>query len=474
MTPDDGHVPLKTKLAYGLGAAAYGIKENGFATFLLLFYNQVVGLPAATVGLVIAAALIFDAFIDPFLGVMSDRTNTRWGRRHPWLYASVIPIAVSWVLLWHPPIDWSQSAQLAWLFATAIFTRAAIATNEVPSLALAPEMTRDYHERTSVIRYRYLFGWIGGLGFLMLAYGWFLAPPRGSQTGPLAVVGFGSFGWASALTMSACVFISAVATHKFVVSRALPPVERQTFAQTMAAVRQTLSNRAFLVLMLSGVLAYTAQGMNFSTSNYLLGFVWRLQPTDFLIYSIALFAGVVLAFLFVTPLGRALGKPRACALLYAIAALALTLPYLLRLVGLFPAFDDARFFPIFLSFCVVSCATGTAAFMTGASMMSDVVEASEEHTGRREEGLFFAGALFMQKCSSGIGILLTGLILQAASFPAGARPGSVGDDVLNPFSLIFCIVYIALVWASAAITLRFPFGSAEHDARLARLAAERG
>ena len=127
-----GHVPFRTKIAYGIGAMAYGIKDNGFSVFLLLFYNQVIGLDAAIVGSVIALALVFDALIDPLIGVLSDRTHTRWGRRHPWLYASAVPIGLSWLLLWHPP-QGSQSMILGWLLVTAIFTRAAIATNEVPS-----------------------------------------------------------------------------------------------------------------------------------------------------------------------------------------------------------------------------------------------------------------------------------------------------------------------------------------------------
>ena len=71
--------------SYGFGAVAYGVKDAGFGTFLLLFYNQVVGLPSATVGLVIMMALLIDAFVDPAVGFFSDRTRTKWGRRHPWM-----------------------------------------------------------------------------------------------------------------------------------------------------------------------------------------------------------------------------------------------------------------------------------------------------------------------------------------------------------------------------------------------------
>ena len=107
-------------------------------------------------------------------------------------------------------------------------------------------------------------------------------------------------------------------------------------------------------------------------------------------------------------------------------------------------------------------------------MMSDVVEASEEKTGRREEGLFFAGALFMQKCATGIGIFVTGLILTAAQFPERAVPGHVAQVALDRLTLLFIIVTLAISTISALIFLCFPFGEAEHAARLVTLAVASG
>ena len=90
-TPPAAHLGIGTKLAYGFGSIAYGIKDNGFSTLLLLFYNQVIGLRADLVGLAIMIALVLDAFIDPVIGHLSDHTRSRWGRRHPYMYAAAIP-----------------------------------------------------------------------------------------------------------------------------------------------------------------------------------------------------------------------------------------------------------------------------------------------------------------------------------------------------------------------------------------------
>ena len=82
-----------TKLAYGFGAVAYGVKDNGFSFFLLLFYSQVIGLDARLVGIAITIALLFDGLIDPIIGYWSDNLRSKWGRRHPFMYASAIPVA---------------------------------------------------------------------------------------------------------------------------------------------------------------------------------------------------------------------------------------------------------------------------------------------------------------------------------------------------------------------------------------------
>ena len=133
-------VGRRSTLAYGFGAVAYGVKDFGFSTFLLLFYNQVLGLPAAQVGFAIMCALLLDAFIDPAIGFLSDNTRSRWGRRHPWMYGSALPIAVGWLLLWNPP-EMSQGHLLMWVFVMSVIVRSAVSAYEVPSQALTPELS---------------------------------------------------------------------------------------------------------------------------------------------------------------------------------------------------------------------------------------------------------------------------------------------------------------------------------------------
>ena len=88
-------LPLFTSVAYGFGSLAFGIKNNGFDYYLLIFYSQVVGMDARLVGLALLIALVIDAISDPIVGYWSDNLRSRWGRRHPFMFAAAFPVTIS-------------------------------------------------------------------------------------------------------------------------------------------------------------------------------------------------------------------------------------------------------------------------------------------------------------------------------------------------------------------------------------------
>lgn len=458
-----------TMLAYGSGAIAYGVKDLSFSTFLLLFYNQVIGLPAAEVGFAIMCALLLDAFIDPAIGFLSDRTRGRWGRRHPWMYASAVPIVVGWLLLWNPPAL-SQGAMLLWVFATAVVVRTAVSAYEVPSQALSAELSADYDERTRIMAYRYLFGWGGGMGMMILAYGVFLAAGPGQEHGQLDRGGYPSFALGGAALMFAAILISALGTHRQIAK--LPQVEipRQSITDNFRELVETVRNRAFATLMAAGLCYYSAQGISFALSNYLYAHVWLFPNGAYQLLALVLFAGVALAFFIGPAVARRTGKPAAAMGFMIGAGVLLTLPYLLRLAGLFPEPGDPAMLPVLFTIFLLNATCSVSSTILGASMMADVVEDSEMHTGRRSEGVFFAGAFFVQKCTSGLGIFAAGAILALAGFPAAAVPGQVPVETIDRLTLLFAASYLVLGAGAAFFYRRFPFGKAEHLARVEELA----
>jgi GPH family glycoside/pentoside/hexuronide:cation symporter len=458
-------LPVWLKLVHGLGSIAYGVKENGFSTFLLLFYNQVIGLDAGVVGIAIMVALIFDAFIDPIIGELTDRTRSRWGRRLPWLYIAPFPLAFAWMALWSPP-DMSDAATVAWLIGFAIIVRALVSMCEVPSVAIVPELTADYDERTAVMRYRFLFGWGGGLVILVLAYGVFF----GGSKGLVDPAGYFPYALTGALVMLGAVVISAAGQHKRIAVSNLADVKpAMSLSHILRDMRDTLSNRAFLWLVFAALFGFVNQGITFSMNNYLLSFFWQFTRGEMVAYVFLLFGTMIAAFLLVAPLSAKLGKRDGAILAGAISLLVNSGIYFAWIQGFFPGLPGKPSVAWMFGLVFVSNTFSIILMILSSSMMADVVEASQSETGRRSEGLFFAGYFFMQKCATGIGIFVAGMILSFAAFPANAKPGEVGGGVLGNLALGYALAVLIIGTLGLIVMRKFPISRADHEARLALL-----
>src|SRR5258706_4842277 len=238
----------RTKLFYGFGSVAYGVKDHGFQQLLLFYYNQVGGLPARTVGTAILLVLLIDAFADPIVGQISDNLRTRWGRRHPFMYASAIPVAITYYLLWTPP-HWSQNALFFYLVGLAIVVRTFITFYEIPSSALVPEMTDNYDQRTSFLSYRYFFGVLGGAAMGYATFRIFLRPDAIHPVGQLNPAGYSTYAIAAALVMVASILISARGTHRFIPFFRVPPSRRPSLRQVLGEMFASLSHPSFMILI---------------------------------------------------------------------------------------------------------------------------------------------------------------------------------------------------------------------------------
>ncbi len=468
--PVAARVPLRIKFATGLSAVALAIKDNGFGVFLIFYYNQVIGMPASWVGLAIMTALFADALIDPLIGHFSDRTDSAWGRRLPWIYASALPIALAWILIWNPP-NWSNEALFWYLIGTAILMRAALSCNEVASIAIIPELTSDYHERTVIVRYRALFGWASGLIMLYCAYAVFLVPTDTQPVGQLNRQGYENYAIAGAIVMLVSILVAAFGTHARVAHRPtnLPP--KQPMLTEFRAMFSAFGNRAFVILMLATMFAYLNQGITFAMTNYLMTYVWLLSPAALSVYPMALFGGIVIAFFLVPMLAERFGKRAAAALLAVVAILLGFAPYILLALGAMPPLATTANIAILFSFLALATGTGAGVAILIPSMLSDVVEAAQVKSGARQEGLYFAGYFLTQKFCSGFSIMLTAQILTFSAFPAKAVQGQVPMDTLWTLVSISGALLLLFTIGLAAMMMRFPFGKAEHDDRLRQLAS---
>ena len=180
-------------LAYGVGQAAEGIKNQAFNVFLLFYYQQVVGVSGTLTGLALGIALVFDAVTDPLAGFASDRLRSRWGRRHPFMFISAFPLALSFIAIFNPPAELSEYGSFLWLLAFAILVRASLTFYHVPHLALGAEMAHDYNQRSTVFAYSTVFSITAMALVSFIGYRYFFPTTAEFSPGTLNPEGYASF-----------------------------------------------------------------------------------------------------------------------------------------------------------------------------------------------------------------------------------------------------------------------------------------
>jgi len=464
-----GPLPGRLKLMHGFGAVAFGVKDGGFSFFLLPFYNLVLGVDAGIVGAALATALVIDALVDPLIGHLCDRTYTRWGRRLPWLYIAPVPLALAWTLLWSPPFTGTPGF---WeIVALAVGVRLLLSACEVPSISMVPEITADYVERTTLFRYRFLSGWVGGLAMSILAFTVFLPTPQ-SQLEP---EGYALFGMVGAAVMLVSVIGSAAGQHRYVarLPESAPP--RFSLFHAFAEIFDAFRERAFVIFAFGALAAYISQGVTLSITLYVIRYVWQFSETAFKLYPVALGLSVVAMFFLVGPLHRRFGKPLSGAAAAVVALAIAGTPYVLFLAGLWPETGTVLSTTLFIAFTVVANTAGVTAIISATSMVAEIVEAFEERTGKRAEGTFYAGNWLIQKSATGGGILLTSLIVQVVGLQPGTTQAAVGPEVVRNLAVAYLVVSAALALTAAFWLSRFPISRADHEARIAaRIVRERG
>lgn len=465
-------IGIPTKIAYGFGSAAYGVKDSGFKTFLLLFYNQVVGLPAHTVGFAILIAMLVDSLLDPIIGHVSDNWRGSWGRRHPMMYASAIPAALSFMLLWNPPQGWSDTALLAYLIVVAVIARTCITIYEIPSAAIAPELTDDYDERTSILGYRYFFGWWGGLSLAVVMFLVFLQPTADYPIGQLNRDGYVLYGYAGAALMVVSILVSSWGTHRFIPwMRKAPEKAATTLLGEFRKMAQAINNRSLMMMLGVGLFMAAGQGVVFALAFYWGVYFWGLNSTEMVVLIVDGFFAAAIALVLAPKVGKRFGKRvAACVLLVASIAVGF-LPFILRFAGMFPDNGSPWVVPILFVDGVFRTSFAIICTILVASMISDVVEDSELKTGRRNEGLFFSVMSLVQKAVSGVGALIASALLALVGFPHQADPGTIDPAIVRNLALAYMPTVAALYGVAICFILSYRITRATHADNLARLAA---
>ncbi|MEM1197291.1 MAG: MFS transporter [Pseudomonadota bacterium] len=474
--PGVGRPSFGTKLAYGFGSSAYGVKDAGLKFFLLLFYSQVVGVDARLVSLAVLIALISDAISDPIVGYWSDNFRSRWGRRHPFMYAAAIPITVSYYFIWTPPEGWSEG-QLFWYIVTlTVIIRTFITFYETPSTALAPELSDDYDERSSILSFRYFFGWAGGNAMTVSAF-LIIFPAFVTAeipNGQFNLEAYKTYGMIGAGVIFSAIMISALGTHRYIPKlRAPPPKRRIGLIGIFKEIFETISSRSFYALFSASLLAFTGSGITAGLVFYFTTYFWEFSSEQIGLITFGVFFSAMIGGSLAPVITRTLGKKRGAIIIGFLAFGGAPLPILLRLFDLMPSNGDPILFWIVLVTQTLDVGLIICYQILAASMVADLVEQSELNTGKRAEGIFFAAATFMRKFGEGFGIVIAGFVLAGVGLAAGARQGEVPADTLWMLGAVYIPVVWALYGSVIAIVSFYDIDRAKHEETLRKL-AERG
>ena len=292
-------IQTKEKFFYASGAVANGVKNDAFTFFLLFFYSNVIGLAPGLASLAIFIALIVDAFTDPIMGVISDRTNHRLGRRHPYFLLGIIPMGLSYFMLFSIQLSWDLSQQylFLWMLTFTIFTRLGMTIFEVPHRSLGSEMSRSYTERTSIFAAREMFGWAGGLFNAFLAYTVFFKDTHDYIPGTQNPEPWIYYGMTGATLMSISVLVTYFGTLKYRNTSFNNQISfdlKLIFSQIFTA----LQNKSFLIFFFGYLFIAVSWGLNSSLQIYMNTYFWEFKSimiASFLgIYALSTFSAFLL------------------------------------------------------------------------------------------------------------------------------------------------------------------------------------
>lgn len=416
---------LPVKFFYGLG----NMGESAFIgaiAFVFFYYTAVLGLSGSLVGAALFLGLCADAVVDPFFGSWSDNLTSRFGRRIPLMVVGGPFMAVSVGMLFMPPPGLPELGLFTWLAAWAILVRAGVSMFHVPYVALGAEMSSDYHERSSVVAWRTVFGILSTGVVTGLAYSLYFKGEGGLQR-PDA---YPAFGWTVAALIVASTLISTLGAARYAAGLpSVPPVSTHLLRRLPGEVAEIFRNASFRTLFFSAALCYTAVGVNGAFNSHAYVFVWKFQPAMIQTITFSFLGGLFVGVPLTPLVARRLEKKTVVMIgmgLVAGAWILLGVPKIAGLVDL----SGAPALPWVASLVAVAGIGAGFCAIAYPSMMADAADEHEHLFGRRREGLYFAGLGFAFKAATGLGVLVSGFALDIIHFPKDA--GRQVDLVLSP------------------------------------------
>jgi GPH family glycoside/pentoside/hexuronide:cation symporter len=425
----DEKLNFSTKLAYGAGDLGPAITANVAGVFQLFFFTNIAGLSAGLAGSVLMLGKIWDAINDPVVGVLSDRTRSRWGRRHPWMIFGAIPFGIFFFLQWIVPRFSADPTANQWgLFwyyvVVAIIFNVFYTAVNLPYTALTPELTQDYNERTSLNSFRFTFSIGGSILSLVLALAIFGVIKDPAQQ--YLVLG-GICAVLSVLPLYWCVWgtrrrVMAVANQR--------PEEETESIPFLQQLKIVFSNRPFLFVIGIYLCSWLAVQNTVAIIPYFVVNWMGLSQQVFTQVVLAVQATALVMLFVWSAVSQRLGKK-------AVYFMGMSL-WIVAEIGLF--FLQPGQVGLMYLLAVMAGVGVSTAYLIPWSMIPDVIELDELQTGQRREGIFYGFMVLLQKFGLAAGLFLVGQTLQWSGFIKTAVGEAAPTQPASALLAIRCIV----------------------------------
>ena len=440
----------KQKLAYGTGDMSISLVTTIVGAYFAIFLTDIVGIPAGKAAIALFIGRTWDYVNDPLVGFLSDRTRSRWGRRRPFLLFGAVPFGLAFAMMWwRPPID-SQNWLVAYYALAYLVFDAAVTAVYMPFVALTPDLTQDYDERTSLTSYRMAFSIFASLiAFVVPAMIIGTFNPESARRFLIMGIVFGA----------ATIFPILVT---FAGTRERTDYVRQKQPRLLPSLKAAFRNRPFVFSMVMFLLTWMSIDLIQATILYFIKHgVGREAQSDIIMASIFVTALVTL------PIWLAVSNrgDKRKAFVIGISFWAVVQIILITLTPATSLF-------LVLGFCVLAGIGVAAAHVIPWAIIPDAIEWDEWHTGSRHEGMFYSIVTLAQKLASSIAVPLALLMLAASGYlPASeTQPASA----VRTIRVLVGPVPAVLLVGAICFALFYPLNRDEHRKIVAELEARRG
>ena len=424
-------ISIKEKVGYGLGDLGFNFFWANISAFLLIFYTDVFGISAAAAGTMMLVTKIFDAFTDPVMGAIADRTKTKWGKFRPYLLFGGLPMAAAGVLTYTTP-DLDADGKLIWAYGTYTLMMLMYTVLSVPYSALSGVITGRSQDRTELISFRFIAAFTGTtlVNFFTLDLVDYLGGGDEKLGWQLTMAVYG--------ILAAIFFAGVFFTTK---ERITPPVNQKSNA--IDDLKDLLKNRPWLVLFTLALVIMITISMRSGAAIYYVKYY--MERPDLIKYFLTAY-GIALALgAAATPImTRFMDKKNLMILLMSITGLLSILFYFVP--------SDA-IWAIFGINTLIGFTLGPKSPLA-FSMYADTADYTEWKTGRRATAMTFSAAIFSQKLGGALASFAIGAILAAMGYVANeAQSDASQTGIVFAISIVPGIIALLAAFVMTFYTL---------------------